>query len=276
MAELPLDDGTLWYEETGSGPPLVFVHGGWMDSDAWEPQVERFADDHRVVRLDLRGHGRTGSTDSRRYSVDLFADDVEHLFEHLALEDAVLCGLSLGNIVTQSFLHRHPDRLRAAVLGGPLRTFPPFDLPKWLKAAGNPTAGIKTALQLSGSKGTFRSMLASVRATTGEPWLSVDRETRTRAIESAGSISRAEYEKIFDALYRYEPATLSHVSTPTLAIYGEGEAPLVKRQGQQIAATVEDGAVRSIPDAAHLVNADNPVAFNDALVEFVDRAETAA
>mgnify|MGYP000507150191 CR=1 FL=1 len=276
MAELEVDDGTLWYEETGSGPPLVFVHGGWMDGDAWEPQVERFADGHRVVTMDLRGHGRTGAIEPRRYSVDLFADDLERLVDHLALDDAVVCGLSLGNFVTQAFVDRHPDRLRAAVLGGPARSIPPVDLPKWLKVAGNPEAGVRASLQLSGTKGTFRSMLTSVRAATGRPWLSVDQETRAQAIESVGSISRSEYRKIFGALYRYEPPALSHVSTPTLAIYGEAESPFVKRQGRQIAAAVEEGTVRSIPDAAHLVNVDNPTAFNDAVSQFIDSANAAS
>lgn len=274
MAALELGDGTLWYDETGSGQPLVFVHGGWMDGDAWDEQVEHFAEDFRVVTVDVRGHGRTGATATSRYTIDLFADDLEALLAHLAIDDAIVCGLSLGNLITQEFLDRHPDRLDAAILGGPARSMPPVDLPAWAKRFSSPEAGLRTSLQLTGTKGTFRSMLTTIRAVTGSPWISVDPEIRAEAIEAAGRISPAEYRKIFGALYRYDPPTLDHVSTPTLAIYGEGETPLVKRQGRQIASAVHDGSVQSIPDAAHLVNMDNPTAFNDALATFIG-AETA-
>ena len=125
MAELALEDGTLWYETRGDGRPLVFVHGGWMNGRAWRPQVEHFAGDYRVVTLDVRGHGRTGATDQRRYSIDLFTDDLEALLEHLEIEAPILCGLSLGSMVVQQYLHRHPDRPRGAILAGAVRSMPP-------------------------------------------------------------------------------------------------------------------------------------------------------
>ncbi len=276
MAVLDLEDGSLWYDETGVGQPLVFVHGGWMDGTAWDQQVERFADDYRVVTLDVRGHGRTGPTDRRNYSIDLFADDLERLLAHLDLDEPIVCGLSLGNFITQEYLSRHPDRLAAAILGGPARSMPPVDLPAAAKLATYPEAGVRTSLCLSGTKGTFRSMLASIRSATGSPWISVNRAVRERAIEDAGSMSPAEYQKVFSALYRYDPPSLREVSTPTMAIYGEGEFELVKRQGRQMAAAVEDGAVRSIPNAAHLVNLDNPAEFNAALADFLEDAGVAA
>ena len=115
MATLAVEDGTLWYDNHGEGRPLVFLHGAWMSADAWEPQVERFGDEYRVIRLDLRGHGRSGTTDRRRYSVDLFVDDLEALLDHLDVEDPIICGLSLGNLITQAYLDRHPTDPAAAV-----------------------------------------------------------------------------------------------------------------------------------------------------------------
>lgn len=269
MPTLAVEDDHLWYDEVGSGPPLVCLHGGWMDGDAWEPQVERFAGDFRVIRPDLRGHGRTGPTDPRRYSIGLFTDDLEELLAHLGVERPILCGLSLGNLVAQAYLDRHPESVAGAVLGGPLRSMPPVDVPGWLKHWASPAAGLRTSLSTVGSKATFRSLLGSVRAAQGRPWLSVDAATRERAVECAGRMSRQEFAKVFGAIYRFDPPDLGSVTAPTLAIYGTDESPLVKRQGRRIAAAVQDGAVASIADAAHLVNLDSPVAFNDAVGTFL-------
>lgn len=269
MATVPVDGGRLWYDVTGEGQPLLFLHGGWLDGDAWRPQVARFADEYRVIRADLRGHGRTGPTEPRRYSVDLFADDVERLLAHLGVERPVLCGLSLGNLVVQTYLDRHPDGAAGAVLGGPVRSMPPVDVPAHLKPVSLPSAWIRASLSLAGSKATFRSLLGSVRSVRGGPWLSVSRETRARAVAAAGEMPPAEFRKVFGALYRYDPPDLAGVPVPTLAVYGRDEASAVKRQGRQVAAAVEDGAVAKVPDAAHLVNLDNPAGFNAAVAGFL-------
>lgn len=269
MAALELADGTIHYETSGTGPPLVFVHGGWMNGRAWEPQVEHFADDYRVVTLDVRGHGDTGATEPEQYSIGLFTDDLEALLSELEIEQPILCGLSLGSMVVQEYVARHPDDAAGAILGGAVRSMPPVDLPQGMKAFWSPLPAMSASLSVSGSKGTFRSMLQSIQATTGERWLSVDPETRAAAIEDVGDIPSAEFRKIFGALYRYEPPELTGLETPTLVVHGEQEAPLVKRQGRQIAAAVADGDRLELADSGHLVNQDRPRAFNSAAADFL-------
>ena len=270
MPTLSLDDGALHYATAGNGPPLVFVHGGWMDGQAWRPQVDRFADEYRVVTLDVRGHGRTGATDRRRYSVELFSDDLERLLAHLDIERPTIVGLSLGSMVLQEFLDRHPERLHAAVLAGPVRSMPPLELPGCTKQLFSPGPALATSLSLAGQQATFRSMLASIRAITGRPWLAVDPSVRAAAIDGVADVSRREYRKVFDALYRYEPPALDGLDTPTLAVYGDHEAPLVKRQANAIADAV-DGDWIEVPDAGHLVNLDRSAAFNHVLSTYLDR-----
>lgn len=273
MATLPLEDGRLWYESTGEGRPLVFVHGGWLNGRAWESQVERFAGDYRVITLDVRGHGQTGPTDVDRYSIPLFTDDLEALLDHLELDDPVLVGLSLGSMVVQEFLCRHPDRAAGAILAGPVRSMPPVAVPPGTKSLLTPAPALATSLSVAGPRATFRSMLGAIRTATGEPWLAADPEVRAAAVDGVGDTHPEEYRKIFDALYRYDPPTLSDVRTPTLAIYGAREAPSVKRQGREVAAEVETGDWVVVPDAAHLVNQDRPEAFNRIGTRFLDRLD---
>ncbi|MXV61012.1 alpha/beta fold hydrolase [Natronorubrum sp. JWXQ-INN-674] len=270
MAELSLEDGTLWYDARGDGRPLVFIHGGWMNGQAWRPQVERFADDYRVITLDVRGHGKTGATEPNQYSIELFADDLEALLSELDLEEPILCGLSLGSMVVQEYMDRHPDAAAGAILGGAVRSMPPVELPPGMKPFVSPLPALTTSLSLTGPETTFRSMLLSIRATTGERWLSVNPEVRSTAMDAVGEISRDEFRKVFGALYRYEPSDLSHVETPTLVVHGEQEAPLVKQQGRQLVAEVSDGEHLELSGSGHLVNQDRPDAFNTASATFVE------
>lgn len=276
MTTLPIEDGTLWYEERGEGPPLVCLHGGWYNADSWRPQVDRFADENRVVTYDLRGHGRTGATGSRRYSVDLFVDDLERLLAHLGIERPILCGLSVGGMIIQSYLDRHPDGARGAVIGGPIQSMPPIDLPSAMKSFLTPMPVIAGMASTFGSAATFRTLLGSIRATTGGPWLTVDPAVRKRAMAALDDVSPDEYRKVFRAIYEFEPPDLSDVRTPILVLYGDQESPLVKRQGRRLAETVARGSWREVPDAGHLVNQDNPGAFNAACAEFFAELEPMA
>lgn len=276
MTTLSLDDCALSYEDTGEGRPLVFLHGGWQNATAWRPQVERFASENRVITLDVRGHGRTGATDRRRYSVDLFADDLEELLDRLEIDRPILCGLSLGSMVVQTYLDRHPDRAAGAILAGPVRSIPPYDVPRAVKPFVSPLPAITASLSTAGTEATFRSLLLSTRTTTGGPWLAVDSSVRAEAFDALEDVSRAEFRKIFRALYRFDPPGLSHVATPTLVVYGDHEAPPVKRQGERIAASVDGGTRVELPDAGHLVNQDSPEAFNAAAAEFLDGLDAAS
>lgn len=268
VTTVSLDDATVWYEERGEGPPLVFIHGGWSSAEAWTPQFERFADDYRVVRFDVRGHGETGPTDRDRYSIDLYADDLERLLDHLDVDRPILCGLSLGSMVAQTFLDRHPARAAGAVLAGPVRSMPPVDLPRWIKPALSPVPSLGLSLGTMGSEATFRSMLGAIRATTGSVWLSVDRSVRAAAIETAGEMPREEFRKTFAALYRHDPPDLSHVESPVSVVYGDEEAIPVKQQGRALAREV-DGTLTEVADAGHLVNLDNTEAFDAACRSFL-------
>jgi pimeloyl-ACP methyl ester esterase len=86
---------SLWYEESGTGPPLVLLHGWCMSSSVWRPQIEKLSDTFRVIAPDLAGHGRSASSvDGCRF--DGFAADIVALFRYLDLTDALLAGWSLG------------------------------------------------------------------------------------------------------------------------------------------------------------------------------------
>jgi pimeloyl-ACP methyl ester carboxylesterase len=117
MRHLERDGVTLCYGEAGDGePPVLLVHGWCCDHTYFVPQFEHFAErGHRVVAVDLRGHGK-GDKPHQRYSMQAFADDLAWTCRRLELAKPVVVGHSMGGIVAFDLAARYPDLPSAVVM----------------------------------------------------------------------------------------------------------------------------------------------------------------
>lgn len=116
MARLVRDSVALVYDEAGGGsPPLVFVHGAACNRRFWDPQVRRFAVAHRVIAVDLRGHGESDAP-MQPYAMRVFTDDLAWMCTQLGIEKPVVVGHSLGGMIALDFASAYPDDVGAAVL----------------------------------------------------------------------------------------------------------------------------------------------------------------
>ena len=110
-----LDSSNLYYEDAGSGKPLLFLHGWSLSSQIWSKQKEHFSSRYRCVFPDLRGHGR--SLPSRTgYGIDVFASDLVLFFDSLRLSDVTLVGWSLGTLITLAAYPAVRERLASLIL----------------------------------------------------------------------------------------------------------------------------------------------------------------
>ncbi|WP_066900251.1 alpha/beta fold hydrolase [Mycolicibacterium houstonense] len=133
MSTLETADRTaIHYTDTGTGPVLVFTHSWGLNSGQWAQIVTRLADNgFRCVTYDRRGHGRSGAHDGE-WTVDLLADDLAALLDHLDLTEVTLVGHSLGCGEIVRYLSRHGSgRVGRAVLVAP-------QLPLLVKTPDNP------------------------------------------------------------------------------------------------------------------------------------------
>lgn len=116
VAELIRAGTALAYEQTGRGePPLVLVHGIACHRGFMAPQLDQFGAAHRVVAVDLRGHGDSDAP-VQRYTIDALADDVGWMCEQLGLVAPVVVGHSLGGIVALALAAARPELVAAAVM----------------------------------------------------------------------------------------------------------------------------------------------------------------
>lgn len=106
----------LYHEVHGSGRPLVLLHGGILTIDlTFGAVLPALAQDHQVIAVELQGHGHTADTD-RPLQLDLLADDVAALLDHLGLDRVDVLGFSLGGLVATELAVRHPARVGRLVL----------------------------------------------------------------------------------------------------------------------------------------------------------------
>ena len=103
------------YERAGAGPDLVLIHSLGADLRLWDEVVDAFAARYRVLRYDVRGHGRTAAPYGE-VSIDRMRDDLRVLLDELGIERAHVVGLSMGGMIAQAFAAAYPERLAALVL----------------------------------------------------------------------------------------------------------------------------------------------------------------
>jgi len=117
MPVLEHDGVSTHYELDGAGAPaLVFVHGWCCDTRYFAPQFDHFKSDHRVLSIDLRGHGQSGPG---VISIEHFADDVAAVAQAAGVERPIIVGHSMGGLIALELASRHADLATALVLVDP-------------------------------------------------------------------------------------------------------------------------------------------------------------
>jgi pimeloyl-ACP methyl ester carboxylesterase len=120
MAFADVGDVRLFFTDDGAGtePPILFVHGYACDSQDWNWQIPHFVSNHRVIALDLRGHGWSNAPKSG-YDPPTFAADIAGLLQQLRCPPVVAVGHSLGGLIVSALAVEHPQTVRALVTVDP-------------------------------------------------------------------------------------------------------------------------------------------------------------
>lgn len=247
----------LWYEATGSGPAVVLIHGGLVDSRLWDAQMKPLSKHFRVVRYDIRGYGRSPAPTGEYYPLE----DLRALLDYLKIDKATLVGLSLGGIVAADFALEHPARVERLVLvGAGLRG---AKLPPDEKAAA--------ARRVAASEGMGRyfeeflksDMLAGVRE-------------RPAAREAMRRMMVENYKA--DAYIRAglpqspEPPTaqrLGQIKAPTLVVVGSLDAKNAQDVADMLTAGIPGARKVVINGASHHPPVETPKEFNRVLLDYL-------
>ena len=238
----------------------------------WRPQVAPLvAAGHRVVLWDYRGHGTSDApADPAAYSMDRIVDDLASVLDHAAPgEPAVLVGLSFGGLASLHFVLAHPGRVRALVLAG---SGPGFKNPeaqaKW-QAACDRTAGFIEA------KGCAVFAERAADMTVGLHPERPSAQAAARAIAAQVPAGLAHFGRQVAGRAPAVIDALPGIAAPSLVIRGEHDEAYA-RAAEVMAAKLPAARVAVVPAAGHILNLDEPEAFDAALLAFLDELAPAA
>lgn len=265
----------LYYEEHGSGDPLLLIMGLAADSQAWMFQIPDFAARYRTIAFDNRGVGRS-SKPVGPYTISEMADEAAALLDELAIPRAHVVGVSMGGMIAQELVLRHPGKVRGLVLAC---TYP------------EPDADVERHRQLSLSQfgGTVDAqgvMKVDVSAINPLMFLQqllpdvfnqefIDRELPKLMQIFSGAL---QYGFSMEAILGQVSAVMSHratdrlreIKSPTLVITGDADR-LVPPAGSDILAREIPGAkLVKIPGGSHGFNFETPDVFNREVLTFLE------
>lgn len=267
MPYLSVEGLDIHYKERGRGFPVVLIHGYTGNLRNWILQVRALAKTYRTISSDLRGHGLSVKPTQREdYSLELFAADVYGLLEALAVPECYLVGHSMGGMVAQEFILRHPEMVRALVLVDTAA-----DLPQGIP--WEERARLLELARTEGMEAVFEEMahtppLGSQLVEENPELIAVWREQfLMTSLEGYLYCGQAIGNR------RHLLEELSQVRVPTLVICGELDDPFLE-PSQRMHQTIPDSELVIITGAAHTPTLEKPLEFNEVLLSFLARVDS--
>lgn len=250
----------LAYEESGSGPPLLFIHGWPHNRTLWSGQLSGLSTHARCIAPDLRGFG--GSTVRGPYSMKQYADDLVALLDSFGIDRAIVCGLSMGGYVAMAMLRHHRERVRALILTSTRAT---ADTPEGREKR---MRLIEFVREHGVEALAARQLKAMVGATTFN--------SRPELLESLRRLmAAAPLEGVVGALQAMadrpdSTELLSTLDIPSLVIGGREDTFTQPDELGELAAGIPDARLELIATAGHVCPFERPAAFDHLVAEFLE------
>jgi pimeloyl-ACP methyl ester carboxylesterase len=251
-------DVKLYYEDEGTGTPIVFLHGFTLDRRMWRRQVEFFKNDYRTIAYDSRGHGKSGCPESNYARADRLID-LHYLVEELMLPRFHIVGLSMGGATALGYAIDYPDTLLSLTLvdtaAGGFQPPPKYKDMRDL-AMNLPIEEIKRRWQ--------KSTLFYYANKNPE----LKKEMSEMMDMHCGNLwtdpNRGKYKD------RDDVSLSKQIKLPTLIYVGENDKffiPLAKTLHDNI----QGSEIEIIPGVGHMSNMEAPDRFNHRLEQFLER-----
>lgn len=274
MPQLSTDDGVgLYYEETGSGTPIVFVHEFADDYRGYEGQLRYFGRRYRSIAFNARGYPPSDVPDApERYSQDRARDDIRAVLDALAIEKAHIVGISMGGFATLHFGLAYPARALSLVVAGCGYGAEPGKRQQFHDETAKTIALIEGRGMGEASK-TYAQGPSRVQLQNKDPrgWTEfaahlAEHSTKGSALTMRGvQALRPSLWELTDAMRRLD--------VPTLIMTGDEDDPCLD-PGLLMKRTIPSAALVVFPNTGHALNLEEPDLFNRSLDEFFHQVES--
>ena len=271
MPYVTINGVKLNYEVHGdSGEPLVLVHGYTGDITDWRHQLPVFAQSHRVLIVDNRGHGQSEAPPHRPgYTVEQMASDVQALTRELGFERFHLLGHSMGGAIVQEMALEAPERLLSLTLHDTADRF---------------SSAFMNPLIVAWRDWRFRVAEEQGMAAVSQmnsPFPPPPHMPAERLEETKGRLSRMTVDAFIGAwnglsAWQGTHERASNIGLPTLVVWGDMDTPFIIEGSARLMNAIPNAEPAVIPECGHSPQFERPSLFNAALSAFLSRVSAGA
>jgi pimeloyl-ACP methyl ester carboxylesterase len=257
-----------FYEDAGQGPAVVLVHGHGADLRLWDLQIPSLLETgYRVIRYDVRGHGRSSAPPSG-YTWQNYALDLRDLLDRLGVSKAHVAGLSMGGGISLQFALDFPERVSSLVLVD--STLPGFD---YSPEYGGTIEELVAAVRAEGARAAFERL-----------WLTHPLFDGVRRFPERFELIRTMAMQYSAADYLdetpYAPPEceavdrLGDLRAPTLVLVGDMDIPDFRIIAEVLAGNIDGARLQVVAGSGHIPPLEQPQAFNQALLGWLGALST--
>lgn len=260
MAFLQNQGARIYWDEQGSGDPILLIMGLGYPSYLWHRTRPALKERYRTIALDNRGSGQSEAP-AGPYSIALMASDAAAALDAAGVERAHVFGLSMGGMIAQEFALQYPGRVRSLILG--------------CTAPGGPNAvrAEKRVTEILMGIG----LGPEEHARAMRPYV-YDSATPLERIEEDLAIRRQwfpkpeAYKAQLQGIFEWEAySRLQKIVVPTLVIHGEADQLVPVGNADLISARISGSQLVKLPHASHIFTTDQPEASRKAVMEFLSQ-----
>jgi len=266
------DGVKLYYEEVGSGTPIVFVHEFAGDHRSWEPQLRYFARRYRAIAYSARGYPPSDvPEDGEKYSQDLARDDILAVLDGLGIKKAHIVGLSMGGFATLHFGLQYPERALSLIVAGCGYGAEPEKRRQFLDETEKTAAAIAKAGMANVAE-NYALGPARVQFQVKDPhgWAEFARQLAEHSTLGSSLTQRGVQRKrpsLWDLTER-----MKRLTVPTLVMTGDEDEPCLE-PGLLMKRMIPSAGLVVLPKCGHTINLEEPDLFNRICADFFHQVE---
>lgn len=260
MAHANINNIQLVYDDEGSGPAIVLVHGYPFNRTMWDEHAAALRNNNRVIRPDLRGHGESASSEGSA-TMNLMAHDIASLLDHLGVSRAVIGGLSMGGYVTLAFYQLFPSRVEKLLLAD---TRAQADTEENKKVREEQAQKV-LAEGMAGIVDTMLPKLLAPETVSKRP--EVVKRVRDMMLQTKPEGAAAALRGM--AQREDQTERLAQIDVATLILAGREDAITPVADSEKMHQAIANSKLIVIENAGHVSNIEQPEQFNRAMIEFL-------
>ena len=273
MAYCTTNDGVkLYYEETGEGTPIIFVHEFAGDHRSWEPQVRYFSRNYKCITFCARGFTPSDvPANSDMYSQDIAREDIKAVLDSLDIGEAHVIGLSMGGFSALHFGLHYPDRVLSQVIAGCGYGADEGSSEQFKRETSEAARRMETeTMEVFGASYALGPTRVQFQNKDPRGWKEF--ETQLRQHSSLGSANTMRgVQSRRPSLYALKDS-LQKMTVPTLVLNGDEDDPCLD-VSLFLKRTIPSSALSLIPRTGHTCNLEEPALFNQVCDDFIHQVE---